>query len=509
MYPPSDRPANPIASRLRPLLPVLTAVAAGAFAVLGFAPFSLFPLAVAALALFYETLHRGSPRAGFWRGYAFGLGLMGFGVAWIRISLNEFGNLDAWLADLLMLVFVAAMALYYGLVGWLTRRLDRGPVWTGPVLLFPGIFVLLEWLRGWLFTGFPWLTLGNSQIDGPLAGLAPVAGVYGVSLAAAVSGGLLWGLVRWGGRPRAGAAIGLLALWLAGAGLQQIEWTRAAGPPITASVLQANVPQAIKWDPQARLGIMESYVDLTLDHLGSDLILWPETAIPDFLHQVRTVLIDPLAQRARESGSEIVMGIPVLDPDSDRYYNALVSLGSQEDIYAKRHLVPFGEFLPFKGWLGPLARLFEVPMSDFSAGDDPRPLLAVGDYSAGASICYEDAFPGEVVQALPEAAFLISVSNDAWFGDSLAPHQHLEIARMRAVETGRYLVRATNTGISAIVDHRGRVLGTVPSFVRGAYTDAVEVRSGATPFVRVHNWLAILLALVLAAAAVLMGRRRR
>ena len=508
MSPFTDRLATGIRSRLVRSLPLLTAFAFGAFAVLGFAPFSLFPLPVVAVAGLYETLRRCSARAGFWRGYAFGLGLLGFGVAWIRISLNEFGNLDAWLADLLMVVFVALMALYYGLMGWLSRRLDLGPPWSSPLLLFPGVYVLTEWLRGWLFTGFPWLSLGYTQIDGPLAGFAPIAGVYGVSLVVAVSGGLLWGLLRWSGRARLGAAGGLVALWLAGAGLQQIEWTRPAGAPLTASVLQANIPQSLKWDPEAKLGIMESYVDLTLAHLSSDLILWPETAIPDFLHEVREVLTDPLAQRAREAGAEIVLGIPVLDQETGRYFNGLVSIGSQEDIYAKRHLVPFGEFLPFKDWLGPLVRLFAVPMSDFSPGEGTRPLLAVGGYSAGASICYEDAFPAEVVQALPEAAFLISVSNDAWFGDSLAPHQHLEIARMRALETGRYLVRATNTGISAIVDPRGRVLGTVPSFVRGAYTGEVEPRAGATPFVRVHNWLAIGLAFAFGAAAVLMGRRR-
>ncbi len=509
MYPFTDRLATGVGSRLGRYLPLLTAFASGAFAVLGFAPFSLFPLAVVAVAALYETLWRCSPRAGFWRGYAFGLGLLGFGISWIRISLNEFGNLDGWIADLMMLIFVAGMALYYGLAGWLTRRLDLGPPWSGPLLLFPGIYVIFEWLRGWLLTGFPWLDLGYTQIDGPLAGFGPVAGVYGVSLLVAVSGGLLWGLVRWTGRGRIGAGAGLVVLWLTGAGLQQIDWTSPAGLPFTASVLQANIPQAVKWNPEAKLGIMESYVDLTLEHLGSDLILWPETAIPEFLHEVRAVMIDPLAQRARESGAEIVMGIPVLDQDTGRYYNGLVSLGSQNDFYAKRHLVPFGEYLPFKKWLGPLVDLFEVPMSDFSAGQEARPLLKVGDYSAGASICYEDAFPEEVVQALPEAAYLISVSNDAWFGDSLAPHQHLEIARMRALEAGRYLVRATNTGISAIVDHRGRVLGTVPSFVRGAYTDEVEPRSGATPYARVRNWLAIGLAFAFAATAVLLGRWRR
>ena len=502
MYPNLARPG-----RLAASLPLLLALTAGAIAVLGFAPFAFFPIAVIALALLNAALAQGSARAGFLRGYAFGLGLLGFGVFWIRISLNEFGNMDAWSANLLMILFITLMALHYGLVGWLTRALHRGPAWTVPVLLLPGLYVLFEWLRGWLFTGFPWLNLGYTQIEGPLAGYAPILGVYGLSLLTALSGGLLWGLVRWGRRGRAAAGAGLAALWLGGLAVQQIEWTAPVGTPFQATVIQANIPQAIKWEPEARISIMETYVDLTLPHLDSDLILWPETAIPNFLHEARDPLLDPLAERARATGTEIVLGIPVLDLEAERYYNGLVSIGSVEDLYTKRHLVPFGEFLPFGAWLGPLITLFEIPMSDFSAGTAPRPLLRVGQWTAGASICYEDVFPAEVAQALPEAQFLINVSNDAWFGDSLAPHQHLEMARMRTIEGGRPMVRATNTGVSAIIDWRGRVLDQVPIFVRGTASAQVQPRSGATPFVRFGNWPALLLALGLVGAGLLIGRR--
>lgn len=494
--------------RLGGPLPLLAAAASGGVTVLGFAPFSLFPIAVLAFAVLVETLERGTPRQGFWRGYAFGVGLLGFGVFWIRISLNEFGNMDAWLANLLMVLFVAAMALYYGLMGWLTRWLAHDGHWLNALLLIPGLYVFMEWLRGWLFTGFPWLNLGYTQIDGPLAGLAPIAGVYGVSLAAAVSGGLLWALVRGRGPGRVWIGVGLLALWLGGAALRQVQWTEPTGGALKATVIQANIPQAIKWEPQSRLQILETYIDMTLAHLDSDLILWPETAIPDFLHEVRGAIIDPLAERARQEAAQIVLGIPVLEGSTGRYYNGLLSIGITEDLYTKRHLVPFGEFMPFGSWLGPLARAFEVPMSDFSAGTAARPLLRVGERLAGASICYEDAFAAEVAQALPRAEFLINVSNDAWFGDSLAPHQHLEIARMRAIETERPLLRATNTGISAIIDHRGRPLAQVPSFVRGTLTETLSPRSGATPYVRAGNALAIGLALGMVLAAWALGRRR-
>ena len=413
-----------------------------------------------------------------------------------------------WLAHLLTLLFVLAMPLYYALVGWLVNRLTVGATWAGPMLVFPAAWVLLEWLRSWLFTEFPWLAIGNSQVDSPLAGFAPVAGVYGLSLLVALSAVALWWSVRGSGATRYGALAGILVLWAAGAGLSSIEWTRPAAAPFRATVVQANIEQALKWDPDERVPSLRAYVELTRESYGSELIVWPETAVPDFLHRVRDVFVDPLAAEAREAGAELVMGIPVLEVDEQAYYNGLLSLGSDEDLYAKRHLVPFGEFMPFKAWLGPLAEVFEVPMSDFSSGDRQRPpLLQVGQHVAGVSICYEDAFPAEVLEALPEAAYLINVSNDAWFGDSLAPHQHLEIARLRALENERWLVRATNTGISAIIDHKGGVVGTVPAFERGVFTAEVEPRAGATPFVYLGNWLAVGIASVMLGAGLLVSRR--
>lgn len=493
------------ASRVVPLLSAVLAGASGALLVLGFAPFGWYPFVLIGLLGFLVALNGASPRIGFLRGWLFGVGLMGFGVFWIRISLNEFGNMDAWVAHLLTGVFVATIALFFGLVGWLVRRLDRGPAWRVPLLLFPGLYLLVEWLRGWLFTGFPWLSLGYTQIDGPLGGFAPILGVYGVGLLILLSAGLLWGLLRrsgrWSGRGRVAAAAVLVLLWGGGMLLKQVSWTAPSGPSFRAAVVQASIPQAMKWDPDLLVSTMEIYWELTERNLDAELVVWPETAIPDFLHHVRDVLIEPMAARAREEGTEIVLGIPVMETDTGRHFNALLSLGSREDLYAKRHLVPFGEFMPFKTWLGPLVDLFEVPMSNFSRGSAERPLLAVGDRLAGVSICYEDAFPAEVSQALPEAEFLINVSNDAWFGDSLAPHQHLEMARMRALENGRYLLRATNTGISAIIDQRGRVLGTIPAFVRGDFAIEVRPYAGATPYVRFGNAPAI----GLAAVMVLLG----
>jgi apolipoprotein N-acyltransferase len=271
-------------------------------------------------------------------------------------------------------------------------------------------------------------------------------------------------------------------------------------------VLQGNVEQAVKWNPDGLLPTLQTYLQLTRDHLDSDLIVWPETAIPEFLHSVEQPLLKPLGETARARGAEIVIGVPIME-SADHYYNGLISIGSAEDRYYKRHLVPFGEYLPFKALLRPLIDWFDVPMSDFSRGHAAKPLLQVGAHRVGVSICYEDVFPDEVRQALPEASYLINVSNDAWFGDSLAPHQHLEFARLRALESGRPLVRATNTGISAIVDERGGVIGSIRSFERGAYSAEIQPRAGVTPFSRLGSGPAIAIALAMLGAALLLRRR--
>lgn len=490
------------------------AVLSGGLAVLSFAPFGLYPVAVLALAGLYEAIHGREPRTAFGLGWLFGLGLFGFGVAWIRISLNEFGNMPALAANTLMLLMVAVLALYCAAAAALTRWLEglggAASGWFGPVLIFPSLWLLVEWVRGWLFTGFPWLYLGSGQLDGPLGGLAPVLGTHGLNLAVALSAGLLWVLLRRPGRMRRRAAIALATIWLASAALWPVDWTQPAsdeeGRPLNVAVIQGNIPQSMKWAPDGLLPTIDIYLRLTKAHLDSDLIVWPETAIPAFRHEVEDALIQPLGETAREAGTEVVLGVPVMEANQ-RYYNGLVSVGRAEDQYFKRHLVPFGEYLPFKRQLRPLIDWFEVPMSDFSHGKAERPLLQVGRVQVGASICYEDVFAEEVRQALPEAAYLINVSNDAWFGDSLAPHQHLQLARLRALEAGRWMVRATNTGISAIIDPRGRVRAQSPLFERLALTGTIQARVGATPFVRFGSLVPLAMAVLMLAAGLLLRAR--
>ena len=465
---------------------LLLAFLAGALTVTGFAPFGLGLIPVFSLALLF-FLWRNPARAGLgvWTGYAFGLGLLGFGVAWIRISIAQFGGVPLALAVAVTALFILFLALYYALAGWLAERLRTRSDTLWLVLVLPGLWVVLEWLRGWLFTGFPWLSLGYSQIELPLAGYGPVLGVFGISLAVAVSAGLfnLW--------PRRSAIALLLGLWAGGLGLQQLSWTAPAGEPIQVSLLQANIPQHEKWLRAMRLPSLNLYLEMTASVPDSRIVVWPETAVPAFDSEVESSLLEPLHAQMREQGRDVLLGI-VAGRDRSEYYNAMMSLGvSGRDQYHKRHLVPFGEYLPFDKWTRPVLDFLRIPMSDFTPGGNGKPLITLAGYPVGVDICYEDAYGEEIIRALPEAALLINASNDAWFGDSLAPHQHLEIARMRALETGRYLLRATNTGISAIIDEQGRLRGTSPQFEKAILSDQVVPMSGVTPFASWGN-LAVL-----------------
>ncbi|WP_456414160.1 apolipoprotein N-acyltransferase [Thiolapillus sp.] len=472
------------------ILILFLAFLGGSAMVLAFAPFSQGWVALLSLAALFLLWRNASPARAFAIGWAWGMGCMGFGVFWLHHSIAQFGGVNFPLAILLTLLFAAVLALFPALAGGLARKCSRISS-TTLILAYPASWALMEWVRSWLLTGFPWLTVGYSQIDTPLSGYAPLLGVYGVSLALALSAAALsLGPSRW--------LLLLPGIWAGGWALQQLEWTQPAGEPFTTTLLQASIPQEEKWLPSQLRPTLEYYVGASEAHPGSRLIIWPETAVPAFADQVEESLLQPLHQRFRRQGRDLLLGIPVRDPQG-RAYNAMISLGSSgRGEYYKRHLVPFGEFMPFKTLLQPLVELFAIPMSSFSPGDKSKPpLLKLAGMEAGISICYEDAFGEEVVQALPQAAFLVNASNDAWFGDSLAPHQHLEMARMRALETGRYLLRATNTGVSAIISPRGALVRVLPQFERGAISAEIRPRQGQTGFSLWRNWPVVGLSILL------------
>jgi apolipoprotein N-acyltransferase len=352
---------------------------------------------------------------------------------------------------------------------------------------------LMEWLRGWFMTGFPWLSLGYSQTDSLLAGLAPLVGVYGIAWAVVFSAALLVGLLF----DKAGRIFYLsmlLLLWLFAMATGAIDWTKPNGSPIKVALLQGNIPQDLKWHPDVKRPTIELYTELSREHWDADLIVWPETALPAFYHEAETFLRD-FEIEAREHDTDLLIGMLSLDKDRRQYYNTMMSLGSERGEYHKNHLVPFTEYLPLKSLLGGVVTFMQVPMSDFSKGGAKQKPLKVANQYAGISICFEDAFGEEVINALPEATLLVNVSNDAWFDDSWAPPQHLQMARMRALETGRPLLRATNTGMTAIIDEKGVILKAAPQFEVATISDIIQPRRGMTMYAITGNWLVVLFAL--------------
>ena len=505
-------PNLPHTRRLRTALTAaradLLALLAGALLPLAFAPLSLFPLAVLAPALLFLLWLDVTPRRALWRGLLFGFGQFGVGVSWVYVAIHDFGHSGVPLAVLLTALFVGVLALFPMLLGYLAARFLRGPDWLRLVLLFPAAWTLIEWCRGWFLTGLPWLNLGYSQIDAPLRGFAPLAGVYGVTLTVALSAGLLAWLILAGRRARFFALTGLAVLWLSGALLTRIDWTEASGPPLRVALVQGNIPQDTKWSPGHVQHTLDLYAGLTRRHWDSRLILWPEAAITVFHHDVADNYLAGLAREARTHGADIVLGIPVREPGTRRYFNSLLAVSERPGFYHKRHLVPFGDYLPLEDFLRGLIRFFDLPMSGFSSGPDQQPLLEAAGQKIASAICYEDIFGEELIAALPEATLLVNATNNAWYGNSLAPHQHLEMSRLRALETGRYMLRVTTNGVSAIIDQRGKIRGRSPQFETHVLSGEAVPHSGATPYVRAGNLPVILLVLGILLYGVLAARRR-
>lgn len=501
-----------------PVMPELLALAitfaAGALVPFAFAPFEYYPLMILALIILFLLLPGRTPGAAFRMGFGFGLGMFGIGVNWVYISIHYFGHSPLPAAIGVMLLLVAFMSLFPAALAYTGARLRLRNDAQSLLLFLPAGWVLVEWVRSWLFTGFPWLNVGYTQIDGPLAGFAPLVGVYGVGWLIALSAGLCVWTLRVSGAARWVGPLLLVVIWFTGLGLAQIDWTQTAGAPIRVSLVQGNIPQDEKWDPQQQAATMEKYLGLTRGEWypqngrKSDLVIWPETAVPAFYDQVEESFLIPLRDEARRVGSDLLTGIPVLDREKWEYYNAVISLGEEEGAYYKHHLVPFGEYLPLRKIFGALLQVMPLPVADFNSGRLDQPLIRAAGYPVGISICYEIIFGEEVIAQLPQAAYLVNVSNDAWFGDSLAPHQHLEMARMRALETGRFLLRATNTGITAIIGPDGHVREHGPQFETVVVRGEIEPRSGATPYVRWGNWPVVIAALLVVFGSVLLGVRK-
>ena len=482
-------------------------VVAGAVWPLAFAPFGYFPIAFVSLAaLFLAWRGCPTPRRAFLRGWLFGVGCFGAGMTWIYESF-AFANVAGALAFVLTVGFVGCLALYPAVLGWiLVRTAPAGSDAPRLLAVYPAAWTLWEWVRGWAFTGFPWLQAGYSQLDGPGAGWLPVAGVHGAgALVALVAGGLAFALVRRD--RRAFALLGVAAVvWWAGAALARIDWVQPAGATLEVAIVQGNVPQDQKWRREMRAPTLERYAELTRRNLEADLVVWPESAMPGFLDRMLE-FTNSVRAEAIERGSAVLTGAVIREASGGPYLNAVVMLGPEPGVYHKRRLVPFGEYMPFGFVLRPAAQALGIRLSDFSPGPGEQAPIRLGPHVLGVSICYEIAFSGAVRRDLPRAAVLVTVSNDAWFGDTIGPHQHLEIARVRAAETGRWLVRATNTGLSVIVSSRGEVRASLPQFEVAAGTFEVVPMQGETPYVRLGDAPIVVVIAVWLAAGFARARR--
>lgn len=463
------------------------ALLSGAMLTLAFAPFSAFPLAILSSALLLGLWLGVTPKEAFLRGFLFGLGLFGTGVYWVYISIHIYGETSVLLAGFITITFIAILALFPAFAGYLLIRYFPNNNDSKLLFAFPTLWILLEWVRSWIFTGFPWLYLGTSQINSPLKGYAPIFSVYGVSLAVLLSAGLLVSIcmkLKYKTYKTVIKQTGmLLALWVIGGLLCFKSWTEPEGKPIQVSLIQGNIEQNLKWSSDQIIPTLSHYQQLTDAHWGSKIIVWPEAAIPISLQNAQSFL-DQLADNAKEHQATVITGIPAKHGTDNTYYNAIVAVGSDYSYYLKRRLVPFGEYTPMPKLLTKVMAHFNIPMSDMVSGEAPaRPLLVQG-LKIAAFICYEIAFPEQVNQRDSDVSVLLTVSNDGWFGHSIAQAQHLEMAQMRALELGRPLLFVSNTGITAVIKPDGKIQSSVPPFQSVVLTDLIQPMIGKTPWQR-------------------------
>ena len=479
---------------------------AGALCVAGFAPFYIWPAPLIALALLFAVWQRsGSPRQALLSGFAFGLGYFLCGVSWVFVSMHTYGEMPAVMAGLATFAFCAYLAAFPAFAGWIAVRLAPARGSMARLAAAAAAFTLTEWIRGWFLTGFPWLAIGTSQVpDSPLAGYAPLVGTYGVTLAACALSALVASM-----RPR--AVLGYAALLLVGLPLRHVDWTHPAGPPVKVALLQGNIPQQLKWEEAIRTATLDAYRDMIFAS-DAHVVVLPEAAVPAFFDQLPPGYVASLRAQAAAKGQDILIGTPERIPpgrnaDDTKFYNSLLRLGPDAAVpaYRKHHLVPFGEFIPpgFRWFV----EAMRIPMGDFDRGKPDQPPLPAGGMRWGVAICYEDIFGEELIRQLPSAQAFVVVSNDAWFGESLAADQHLQSSQARALETGRWVVRATNTGASAAIDPRGRVQSRLAPFTAATLGAEVTPRDGLTPYARLGNAPAVLLALGLLVVARGLFRR--
>lgn len=478
---------------------------------LGLAPYFYWPVSLCSILLFVVFLKLSvSTKQAFLYAWIFSFGKFAAGVSWVYVSIHDHSHTPTPLAILMVTSFAGFLALVPACCFALWRRWFYSSLnWLSMAIFW----FLSEWLRTWVLTGFPWLFAGDAHLFSWLSGLAPVIGSLGLSFVSVLSVSLIVQTLITG-KPR--YLLGLL-IWPLSLGLQSVDWTEGE-QVIHARAMQGNIAQDVKWKPDQVLLNIQTYFNLTEKEFDADLVLWPETAMTLWADQFKPYL-EPLAKEAKKSNTTIVTGVPyrypLSSPLSGSMHNSIIAAGSGEGIYHKQKLVPFGEFVPFESQLRGLIPFLDIEMSSFLAGRSDQELLKASyardgknyTYNIAPYICYEIAYPLLVSDMAKKAQLLVTISNDAWFGDSLGPKQHMALAQMRALETGRYLVRATNTGITAMVDDKGRIIERIANNVVGTAKAEVVLKNGETPFMRFGIWPLMIFSLLVLLLSVIKNRQ--
>lgn len=469
----------------------LCSLGVGILFTLSFSPFDLHYFALAAITFFIASCFTLSPGRAFLRAYLFGLGVFGSGVSWVFVSIHDFGGANIYVSILLTCLFVSFWALFPGLTAFLAVIIPIKKE-NNRILIFAFVWILVEFLRGKLvLNGFPWLQISYSFLDTPLAGYIPLIGAYGTGMLACLTASAL--VMCYNARKHlVSLSICVIALWTAGLVLKSILWTHEIGSPIKVALIQGNISQDQKWRPENKLNTLMLYQSMTEQHWDADVIVWPESAIPAYLDEVGD-FVRSLNDEAKRYNVDLIISVPARSDTIDQKFNSVITLGNNEGMYQKIHLLPFGEYLPWQPFSEFILKSLKIRLGNFTPGKNDQPLLTAGGYSFSTSICYEDVFGEGVIKDLPEAAYLVNVTNDGWFGDSIEPFQHMQLARMRSMETGRFMLRATNTGVTAIVSPDGKIQDQAPLFTTTALTGSIKPMGGTTPYALIGDTPIILL----------------
>ena len=488
----------------------LLAILLGASLTLAFAPIDFTPVAfIAPAGLFYLLLRATTLKQHLALNYLFALGLFGTGASWVFYAMYFFSHAHILLAIGFTFIYIAVIASLFLLQGSITYLFRQSTLIIKLLMVFPLAWVIGEAFRGWFLTGFPWLLIGHSHIDNLLSNSAPVWGTLGVSYFSLLISASLVVVFQKQIKQKFVALATILLISIISYTLSFINWVSPTGESLSVAMIQGNIAQENKWKPEHLRPALDLYMKKTEEHWDADLIIWPETAIAGYFREHFEDVINPLQKKSLETQTDLVIG--------GFYYNTENEVPSTENsilvinpdnraIYSKQHRVPFSEYVPLLKYLHWLDKWINLPYDNIGKGTGPVNLTVAGQL-ARLSICYEDAFGEEIINGLPAAGLLINLSNDGWFTGSIEPYQHMQIARMRALETGRYMLRSTNIGVSGIINHKGKIISTAPAYQLASITGEAKIYQGATPYVRLGNWLILLYSFIGLAVAFMIRMR--